>query len=125
VGTSLLPLGTSTGWHRCKPTKSFVYWLKAKARKLHSKALEKKPLHTLRKEFGSVVCERHGIYSASLSLGHANIGITARYYLDKKSRATVGLGHLLTAPKNVVEMGDTSAADASSNEPISHPGAAP
>jgi hypothetical protein len=59
--------------------------------------LKTKPLHTLRKEFGSVVCDLHGIYAASLSLGHANIGITARYYLDKKGRTTVGLGHLLAA----------------------------
>ena len=58
--------------------------------------------HTLRKEFGSVVCDRHGIYAASLALGHANIGITARYYLDKKGRTTVGLGHLLTADQTTV-----------------------
>jgi hypothetical protein len=45
------------------------------------------------KEFGSMVCDLHGIYAASLALGHANIGISARYYLDKKGRTTVGLGH--------------------------------
>jgi integrase len=71
---------------------------------LKSKGILKKPLHTLRKEFGSVVCDRHGIYAASLALGHANIGITARYYLDKKGRTTVGLGHLLTAAQTVVPM---------------------
>ena len=60
-----------------------------------SRAWKSKPLHTLRKEFGSVVCDLHGIYAASLALGHAHIGITARYYLDKKGRTTVGMGHLL------------------------------
>jgi integrase len=81
------------GWYRCGETiKELSAWLK-------EKGLKTKPLHTLRKEFGSVVCDRHGIYAASLSLGHANIGITARYYLDKKGRATVGLGHLLASDK--------------------------
>jgi hypothetical protein len=79
------------GWYRCKETiKSLSDWLK-------EKGLKTKPLHTLRKEFGSVVCDLHGIYAASLALGHTNIGFTARYYLDKKGRTTVGLGHLLTA----------------------------
>jgi integrase len=54
-----------------------------------------KPLHTLRKEFGSRICELHGIYAASLQLRHADIGITSRHYLDKKARVTVGLGHVL------------------------------
>ena len=87
------------GWYRCKDTiVALTNWLKGKG-------IVKKPLHTLRKEFGSVVCDRHGIYAASLALGHANIGITARYYLDKKGRTTVGLGHLLTAaPQTVVPM---------------------
>jgi integrase len=54
-----------------------------------------KPLHTLRKEFGSRICELHGIYAASRQLRHADIGITSQHYLDKKAHVTVGLGHLL------------------------------
>jgi integrase len=76
------------GWYRCKEIiKSLSDWLK-------EKGVKTKPLHTLRKEFGSVVCDLHGIYAASLALGHANIGITARYYLDNEGRTTVGLGRL-------------------------------
>lgn len=63
----------------------------------------KKPLHTLRKEFGSQVCAKHGIYAASTALRHADIAITSQHYLDKKRRVTVGLGSLLRAPKNVVD----------------------
>jgi hypothetical protein len=62
----------------------------------------KKPLHTLRKEFGSMLCQTHGIYAASRGLRHADIKITAGYYTDSRARATVGLGHLLSAP-NIVE----------------------
>jgi integrase len=85
-------------WYRSRDViNELLSWLKAKG-------ISKKPLHTLRKEFGSVVCDLHGIYAASLALGHANIGITARYYLDKKGKTTVGLGHLLAKPQTVVRM---------------------
>ena len=56
----------------------------------------KKPLHLLRKEFGSRVCDRHGIYLASRSLRHSDVATTAAHYLDKKATATAGLGHLLS-----------------------------
>jgi len=56
-----------------------------------------KPLHTLRKEFGSQVCDRHGLYMASLALRHSDIGVTSQHYVDKRSRATPGLGALLGA----------------------------
>ena len=52
-------------------------------------------MHTLRKEFGSRINDAHGIYAASRALRHADIAITSQHYLDKKSRATVGLGHVL------------------------------
>jgi len=61
-----------------------------------------KPLHTLRKEYGSQVCAKHGIYAASHALRHADIAITSQHYLDKRQRATVGLGALLTGPQNIV-----------------------
>jgi len=61
-----------------------------------------KPLHTLRKEFGSQICAKHGIYLASHALRHADISITSQHYLDKKRRVTVGLGSLLKPPHNVV-----------------------
>ena len=54
------------------------------------------PLHTLRKEYGSQMCAKHGIYAASQALRHADIAITSQHYIDKKRRTTVGMGHLLT-----------------------------
>ncbi|MGB0143583.1 MAG: hypothetical protein ACPGAP_02335, partial [Akkermansiaceae bacterium] len=50
-----------------------------------------KPLHTLRKEAGSLVNQRHGLAAASMFLRHADVGITARFYIAKKERLTTGL----------------------------------
>jgi len=61
-----------------------------------------KPLHTLRKEFGSQICAKHGIYAASTALRHADIAITSQHYLDKKRRVTVGMGHLLSTSGNKI-----------------------
>jgi integrase len=60
-----------------------------------------KPLHELRKEFGSQVCAKYGIYAASRMLRHADIRVTAEHYLDAKKRTPIGLGNLLTMPDNV------------------------
>ncbi len=54
-----------------------------------------KPLHELRKEFGSLICARAGIYAASRALRHADVAITAAHYLDEKEHVTVGLGEFL------------------------------
>ena len=56
---------------------------------------DRKALHTLRKEFGSLVAQEHGIYAASRALRHADIQVTAKHYLDKKQSISIGLGHLL------------------------------
>jgi integrase len=54
-----------------------------------------RPLHTLRKEFGSLINQTHGIHAASRALRHASIGITAEIYVDSRVRTTSGLGYLL------------------------------
>jgi integrase len=75
-----------------------------------------RPLHTLRKEFGSVINRAHGIHTASRALRHASIGITAEIYVDSRVRTTSGLGHLLAdnQASNVlpIEDGARKAADA-------------
>jgi integrase len=65
-------------------------WLEAKG------VPDRKRVHALRKEYGSAVCDRHGIYAASRALRHASVTITAAHYLDKKSRVTSGLGASLS-----------------------------
>jgi integrase-like protein len=63
-----------------------------------------KPLHTLRKEFGSQVCAKHGIYAASHALRHADIAITSQHYLDKRKSATAGLGYLLHPSDKIIQL---------------------
>ena len=75
-------------------TEKLALWLKDKG------VEDRKYLHTLRKEFGSLVPQEHGIYAASRALRHADIQVTAKHYLDKKQRISIGLGRLLR-PDNV------------------------
>jgi hypothetical protein len=41
------------------------------------------------------VNQKFGIYAASRALRHSDITTSARHYVGKKERVTVGLGHLL------------------------------
>jgi integrase len=43
-----------------------------------------KPIHTLRKEIGSIIASEHGIFAASRYLRHSDIRITSAIYADKK-----------------------------------------
>ena len=77
-------------YHRCKKDFDAVTaWLREKG------VRSKTPLHAMRKEFGSLLCEKGGIYEASRALRHVDIRTTSAHYLDKKRRVTVGLGSLL------------------------------
>jgi integrase len=77
-------------YYRCNSLfKRFLRWLRSKG------VPGTKPLHDLRKEFGSQLNDKHGIYVASRMLRHATIEPTAAHYLEKKSKKTVGLGSLL------------------------------
>jgi integrase len=62
----------------------------------------KMPLHTLRKEAGSIINQRYGLAAASMFLRHASIGITASTYVAKMERHTVGL--LSVPPANVIDL---------------------
>ena len=56
-----------------------------------------KPLHELRKEFGSLINERYGIHAASRALRHSDIRVTSDRYTDSRAQVTTGLGFLLGA----------------------------
>ncbi|MDB4734476.1 tyrosine-type recombinase/integrase [Akkermansiaceae bacterium] len=57
---------------------------------------DRKPLHTLRKEAGSLVNKHHGLYAASRFLRHADIQVTSAHYVDSKEPITSGLGGLIS-----------------------------
>lgn len=59
-----------------------------------------KPIHTLRKEAGSIIATRDGIFAASTFLRHSDIGVTAKYYADKKTKTTIDMASLLAEPGN-------------------------
>ena len=57
-----------------------------------------KPIHTLRKEFGSLVTESADIFTASRQLGHASIALTATYYAENRRRVAPLIGAMLNPP---------------------------
>jgi integrase len=107
--------GTSYAHYRAqKDFDALIAWLRAKGVKAT------KPLHELRKEFGSQVCAKYGIYTASRMLRHADIAITAQHYVDQKERATFGMGNLLVMPGNVtpIPQGDKAIGKRTADSPI-------
>ena len=69
--------------------KNLLAWLRAKG------VANRNPLHTLRKEFGSLINQKFGIYAASAALRHSNISITREAYVDKKQRTALDIGELM------------------------------
>jgi integrase len=77
-------------YFRCDPIfDRLVAWLRK--HRLHGN----KPLHTLRKEYGSLLTRTYGIHAASRALRHADLRTTSEHYSDSTARATPGVGRLL------------------------------
>jgi integrase len=69
--------------YRCEEVfKRVLSWLRAQG------VESMKPLHTLRKEIGSIIASEHGIFEASRYLRHSDIRITSAIYADKKKVVT-------------------------------------
>ena len=58
-----------------------------------------KPLHVLRKEFGSHVCQHGDLISASRQLRHADLGTTSKFYVEARRRVAPSLGAVLPLPQ--------------------------
>ncbi len=72
-----------TRGYRCDAVfKTVLAWLRAHG------VESSKPIHTLRKEIGSVIASEHGIFEASRYLRHSDIRITSAIYADKKKAVT-------------------------------------
>jgi len=62
-----------------------------------------KPLHTLRKEHGSIMCDNFGIFAAKTALRHSNIAMTSSCCAADKAVALPNAGLLLNGePANVI-----------------------
>jgi integrase len=58
-----------------------------------------KPLHTLRKEYGSLLTRSYGIHAASRALRHADLRTTSEHYSDSTARVTPGIGAFVANSK--------------------------
>jgi integrase len=80
-------------YYRCDSIfDSLTAWLREKG------VRTQRPLHTLRKEFGSLVRQAHGIHAASKALRHGSLSVSSQFYVESRKRATSGLGALLISP---------------------------
>jgi integrase len=67
------------------------------------------PIHTLRKEAGSIVATQSGLLAASRFLRHADVQVTAMHYADHKERVTVDMTALASPDAANVEAFATEA----------------
>jgi hypothetical protein len=105
-----LRLGLARNDYRCSFTFArLADWLRTKG------ISDAKPLHVLRKAYGSLLNDKFGLHVASLGLRHADIAITAAHYAAKRPQASVGLGGLVAEAAKVVPF----QADAQVNTAIS------
>ena len=83
-------------YYRAEKSFSRLYeWLKSQG------ISDLKPLHTLRKEAGTLIYERFGIYAAQRALRHSDIRITSQIYTDQKERVSTGLGGVLSGEEKL------------------------
>ncbi len=80
------PDATYEHYRANKHQKTLIAWLREKG--INSSS----PIHALRKEFGSLICQKAGIYVASRMLRHSDIQLTAKHYTDDRDAVTTGLG---------------------------------
>lgn len=78
--------GSTYDYYRCDCTwRDLNNWLKAKG------VRDKKAIHSLRKESGSLIASNFGIEAARQHLGHRDIRTTSSHYVEKKKRIEVRL----------------------------------
>jgi len=92
------PNAAYSHYRAAKDFRKLASWLKEKG------VSPRKPIHTLRKEYGRIITEQHGIFQASRLLRHAGIQITAAHYADDQRRLTPKL-ELVSKPNVVPEVG--------------------
>jgi integrase len=85
------PKAVRLQWYRCEATFAYLLgWLRGKG------VSGDKPLHQMRKLYGSVLAEKHGIHVASAGLRHSDIRITAAFYANRTVKLTPGFGAVLS-----------------------------
>ena len=91
IESNLEPKAVSYQWYRCEETfKSLLDWLRSKGVQGY------KPIHQMRKLYGSVMADLHGIHVASAALRHSDIRTTSESYADRTVKLTAGFGSVLS-----------------------------
>jgi len=101
------PFDAPYGVYRCMDhMRALIAWLRSKG------VVSKTPLHTLRKEFGSLINARHGLLAASEQLRHGSVAVTARHYIENRNRSVLGFGHIFApgGERTIITMGEARVA---------------
>jgi len=86
-----VPKSVSYQTYRCEETfQSLLEWLRSKG------VQGNKPLHALRKLYGSALADQFGLHMASSGLRHADLRTTSAFYLDRRVKVTPGFGSALS-----------------------------
>jgi integrase len=89
--------GSTLREYRAEPVFERLYaWLRGKG------ITANKPLHTLRKEFGSMINARFGLYAAMTALRHANMETTSSHYTDNKRSIALPFAEMINPQPKVV-----------------------
>lgn len=73
-------------YHRAEKTyRELIVWLRSNGVKSRS------PIHSLRKEFGSLINQSYGIHTASSALRHSTVTVTESHYICTKVKPVAGL----------------------------------
>jgi integrase len=83
-------------WHHYRASCTFRRlngWLRAKGVDTPN------PIHTLRKEFGTLICQRFGIFAAAEALRHSDIRLTRAHYAERRGRIHLEVGKMLGGGK--------------------------
>jgi len=96
IESSVEPQPGVTWYHyRCDLAfKRLNHWLRDKG------VTAQKPLHHLRKEFGSRIAQQFGIYAAQTALRHKDIRLTVGTYANPRGRIHLEVGKMLTGGKS-------------------------
>jgi integrase len=91
-------------YYRCEPVFDRVLvWLRKHG------VRGPRPLHQLRKEFGSLIHEKFDLVTAKELLRHSSVAVTAARYVENRKRGTTGLGVLLTKDRTIIPMEESTA----------------
>ena len=86
------------GVYRCmNEMRALLAWLRAKGCRL-----ENSFAHACARNSASQINARYGLLAASEALRHGGIAVTARHYVENRSRSVLGFGHLLTKDERTI-----------------------